>query len=728
MTKRLTRYTGAVLLLSTMWGSGALWANEIRSEPHFMEIARYVASGLPRAHFSHEQLDDPIAAQALTNYLNTLDFDHSYFMAEDIERFNAHVMQLDDRLKEGHIEFAYQIFNRVKECASNRVEYTESLLEKGFDFGVEEHLQPKRKELPWPRGGEAWNDLWRKKIKNELLARRVAAALDEEGTSETDEAEGEEAGDNAEADPEDTLTPEEMILKRHRQFFTVLNGHDAEWVLQAYLNAFAQAYDSHSAYLSPRATEDFDIAMKLSLTGIGAVLSYDDGAAKIVRLIAGGPADTDGNLEAGDRIIAVAQGSEEAVDIMYWPLYKSVRLIRGAIGTDVVLSFIPASDPSGTSVKKVRLTRDKISLEERAAKSSIHEVPGWKNGDLLHLGVVSLPDFYADQQGKKRGDPKSRSCSQDVKQILNQFHDQSVDGVLLDLRNNGGGSLQDAIEMTGFFIDKGPVVQVKANRRVQVLKDPNRSAVYEGPLVVLVNRMSASASEILAGALQDYARAIVVGDEKTHGKGSVQSVFPIDRKNDQHGSLKVTTAKFYRIDGKSTQLYGVQPDIVVHSVMDVMEVGEEFLPNVLSWETVPGTNYRRYTMPKNTIEKLKTRSEARRVQSEGFALYNDLVKRLGDRLAMQTVPLKYEERLAQARSDQELDDIRDRISELVEDNEATIIRINDGEDAGEESAADDEEKDATADLVLNEALFILRDLAETLVPTPESGTSFSARL
>jgi carboxyl-terminal processing protease len=733
MARRFTFWLRILLLVSPAAGLGVATgtASEIQSEPHFTDIARVVADNLPTAHVTGDLLDDSIAAQALENYLNVMDYDHSYFMAEDVDEFEAQVMELDDLLKDGHLGFAYKIFDRVKERASNRVDYVETLLANGFDFDVEESYQPKRKDLPWARGEEAWNDLWRKKIKNEYVARKVAATLKEEEQNETINPEETDEAEKTNESPEEKLTPEEMILKRHRQFFTVLDGHDSEWVLQAYLNAFAQAYDPHSAYLSPRATEDFDIAMKLSLTGIGAVLTYDEGAAKIVRLIAGGPADSDGELEAGDRIIAVAQADEDAVDIMFWPLYKSVRLIRGEKGTDVVLSVIPVSDPSGTTVRKVRLTRDKINLEERAAQSSIHELPGWKDGDRLHLGVVSLPDFYADQQGKKRGDPESRSCSQDVKRILDRFSDESVDGVLLDLRNNGGGSLQDAIEMTGFFIDRGPVVQVKANRRVQVLNDPDRDTIYDGPLVVLVNRMSASASEILAGALQDYSRAIVVGDEKTHGKGSVQSVFPIDRRDDKQGSLKVTTAAFYRIDGKSTQLHGVKPDIVLPSVMDVMEIGEEFLPNVLSWSRVAGTRHKQYALPENMLTDLNKRSKSRRVKNEGFMLYNDLVKRLGDRLAMQSVSLEYDTRLALARTDQELDDIRDQIGELVKKNEAMIVRLDDEAPKDKESSEDGEEKDDTSDLVLNEALFILRDLVETLGPAisgDETESAISAQI
>ena len=701
-------------------------AATLQTKDYYPTIAAVVAEGLPEAHVSHKRLGDSMAEKALDNYLNVLDADHSYFLSADIQRFRESAKALDDSLREGHIDVAYEVFDLFKERAADRVKFVEHLLETGFDCSREETYRMKRDELPWPADAEARDDLWRRKVKNEILARKVAEVLDAEEPEESGE-------DNGDPSAEEEKTPEEMVRTRYRQFVTVLEGHDAEWVLQAYLNGFAQAYDSHSAYLSPRATEDFDIAMKLSLTGIGAVLTYDDGAAKIVRLIAGGPAARDGRLQPGDRIVAVAQGDEEPVDIMYWPLYKSVRLIRGGKGTPVLLRIIPASDLAGTTVKGIRLVRDTIKLEERAAKYTVHSLPSADEKREFKLGVLTLPDFYADQQGRKRGDPESKSCAEDVRRLLTEMKEQRVDGVLLDLRNNGGGSLQEAIEMTGFFIDRGPVVQVKANRRLRQLDDPDRNTVYGGPLVILVNRLSASASEILAGALQDYGRAVIVGDQKTHGKGSVQSVFPVERGNPAMGSLKVTTAAFYRIDGQSTQLHGVTPDIVVSSTMDVMEIGEEFLPNVLPPSWVSPTRYNRYGSLASYLPALREASEKRRAQDERFTLYDDLRHRLGSRLAEEEVPLQWDARLAVARRDRELDRLRNRITELMEATEkipeTTVAAAGEeakpGEPEPDVEEEEDEEGDSLAALMLDEALMILRDLVDVTGesqdrPGPES--------
>ena len=700
---------GALAIASPSLCPGVL----LSSEEHYPDIAKVVAERLPQSHVGQARLSDSKAKIALENYLNLLDSDHSYFLESDVESFEEVATDLDDRLRDGHIEFAYQVFKLFTERVEDRLAFAESLLGSEFDYSLHEEFIANRKELPWPQDKAAQDDLWRRKVKNEILSRKVAKQL------EAELPEKEKENEDEEGTKEEQQTPEELVLKRHRQFLAVLNGHDAEWVLQAYLNAFAQAYDPHTAYLSPRASEDFDIAMKLSLTGIGAVLTYDDGAAKIVRLIAGGPADAGGQLERGDKIVAVSQGDgEPPTDIMFWPLYKSVRLIRGEVGTPVVLSVIPASDLAGTTISKIRLIRDKIKLEERAAKSEIREITIPGQSPALKLGVLSLPDFYADQAGRKRGDPESKSCSQDVLRLLNEMDEEGVDGILLDLRNNGGGSLQEAVEMTGFFIDRGPIVQVKANRNVQVLNDPDRDTIYKGPMLVLVNRMSASASEILAGALQDYGRALIVGDSKTHGKGSVQSVFPVDGSDKKMGSLKVTTAAFYGIDGQSTQLRGVKPDIVIPSTLDAMEVGEEFLPNVMDWSWVSPARYNRYGSLDDHLQVLRKNSEDRRENNERFALYDELILRLETRLAVEALPLEWEARLALARQDRELEDLRTQIEELLE-SDAEVAE--DTEEAVEdESIAENEEqnKDTLSDLVLNEALNILRDLIERTQPPP----------
>ena len=397
------------LILAAIAGAAVLTANRSMSQDEaealefkafYPQIARLVADGLPQAHVTHAGLGDSIAEQALDNYLSTLDFDRTYFLAADIEEFREVVTDLDDQLRDGHLEFAYDVFDRFKQRVRDRLAYVEQAAERDFDFEVDEEYETRRKEAAWPADEEARDDLWRRKLKNEVLNRMVADRIAEEFPAE--EAEGSEDSDTA-VIPGPDLSPMERAVKMHRQFASVIDGHDAEWVLQSYLNAFAQAYDTHSAYLSPRAVQDFDISMRLSLTGIGAVLQTDDGAAKIVRLIPGGPAERDGRLRAGDRIVAVAPDGEEFVDILYWPLYQAVRLIRGEEGSRVVLDVIPASDPSGATVKRIELTRDTVRLEEREARARVREIPAGPDGPDLRLGVLTLPDFYADQQGLRRG-------------------------------------------------------------------------------------------------------------------------------------------------------------------------------------------------------------------------------------------------------------------------------------------------------------------------------------
>lgn len=665
----------------------------------YPRVARRVAEDLPEAHLSHGPLGDAIAEKAFENYLKTLDPDRSYFLASDVEEFRKRVPELDDQLRQGRVDFAFVVFDRLKQRAGERLAQVEALLARGFDLTRQETYWWDREEAEWPAGPAEQDELWRKKVKNELVARLAVQQLKEEEEAGAAEAaeEAEEAAAAAGRPDDEDLPPDELVGKRYRQFNTVLEGHDEEWVLQAYLNAFTQAYDTHSAYLSPRANEDFDIAMKLSLTGIGAVLSYDDGAAKIERLIAGGPAEQDGRLKPGDRIVAVAQDGEDPVDISFWPLYKSVRLIRGEQGTRVRLHVIPASDPTGANVRVIDMVRETIKLEERAARSEIRTVPVADGSDPVRLGVLTLPDFYADQQGIRSGDETSRSASVDVRRLLNELKEQNVEGIILDLRNNGGGSLQEAIELTGFFIESGPVVQVKANRRVQVLRDPDPDIVYDGPLVVLVNRLSASASEILAGALQDYERAVVVGDSRTHGKGSVQSVFPLDRFNEQLGALKITTAGFYRVSGQSTQLKGVEPDIVLPSPLDVMEIGEEFLANVMPWSWVAPASYRKHGDLTDRIARLQAESGERLGANPDFGAYREKLDRLKARLDRKEVSLNLDERLAQSRVEKELDELQERLT----------AELRESAGVGTEEDAEQEEVE---DLVLNEALLILRDL------------------
>lgn len=683
-------------------------AAELQPDPDHSRSAKLLAITMPLRHLSREALDDNVSTNALDIFLNALDFDHVYFLQSDVDAFRAERKNLDNQLRAGDLDFAFKVYNLFKTRVANRVAYVKELLEDGFDVGVAEEYQWKRRTAPWAADEEAWNDLWRRRIKNEYVAQLVsrqigseepAIAQDEHG-GEIDETPGAVTLDappsstNAAADaapPAATnavaaapkLTPEEHIAKAYTRYLTLIQDNDANWLIERYLNAFTHAYDPHSDYLSPQGAEDFEIGMKLSLQGIGALLSPEDGAAKVERLIPGGPAERDGRLKPNDKIIAVAQGDGPDVDVLHWPLQKTVRLIRGEKGSKVVLTVIPAADSSGSTVTKIDLVREEVKLEEQAARSEIRETTG-ADGIARKIGVITLPEFYADL--KAGNSSEARRSANDVARLLDELRNGGAEGIVLDLRSNGGGSLADAIQMTGLFIESGPVVQVKDQRRVHTLSDPNPDVAYTGPVVVLVNRMSASASEILAGALQDYGRALVIGDSKTHGKGTVQTLTQLHAANTNMGSLKVTTASFYRIAGGSTQLRGVEPDIVIPSPLDAMDIGEEQLPHAMPWSQVNAAFFDRETSLQDFLPELKVRSELRRGTDPAFGTYTSLLARLAERQRSTTIPLKLDTRLALAQSEKEL-------QKQLEESDPS-------------KATDEKKKN---DLVLRESLQILCD-------------------
>lgn len=702
------------------------------------EIMRLLGQAMPVTHLSHEPLSESLMRRTVDNYLRALDFDRSLLKAEDVSYLRRQAATLENAFKEGNADFAYTTFELIKERAENRVAFVNKVLDEGFNFDKEESFVWRRKDAPWAKDDAEWDELWRKKVKNEyvgiLVSRKIREIEAEEeaeeeaekaakadgadaetgnGHESTDEAamegrdeDAEDETEVAETEEEDELdleldlTPEERIRKRYERFSEVLNGHDSEYVLGAFLSSLAGAYDAHSSYLSPRREEDFDIQMKLSLTGIGAELTYDEGAAKIQRVMKGGPADRDGRLQSGDKIVAVQQEGEEPVDILYWPLYRSVRLIRGEKGTTVILHVIPASDATGTQVRLIDIERDEIKLEEKAARSKVYELE--RGESVRRLGIINLPDFYADfSRGTDGSEPTSSAT--DVRRLLEELNEENVEGLVLDLRNNGGGSLRDCVEMTGFFVDAGPVVQVRSGQRVSAMSDPNRGVVFDKPLVVLVNRLSASASEILAAALQDYGRAVIVGDSKTHGKGSVQTLLPLDRRNDQYGALKVTTAGFYRVDGRSTQLKGVSPDILIRSPTDVMELGEEYLPNVMPWSWVKPLRFRPFGDLREINSELGKRSRDRLKEHEDYQIYQDKVDRLAERVQRREISLNFLERLEQTQQDRELDKLQSQGLQLAADEDG---------DLEEDEEEDGRDIRPEKDLILKEGLEILADLVE----------------
>ncbi len=664
-------------------------------DPQYSRVARRIARVLPREHLTRQSFDDIVASRAFTNYLAALDYDRVYFLQADIDRFAGRRSQLDDQLKAGDVGFALDVFEVFRARVHDRVTYVRKLLAAGFNLDTVETYAWKRKQAPWPRDEAEWNELWRTRVKNEFVRRTIARERRMAETNAPPTAAAPTAPTNAipaapGQDEDDISIP--GLLESYEQFQMIMDDTDDEWLLQRYFSAFTQAYDPHSEYFSPASEEDFDIEMKLSLVGVGALLESEDGAARIVSVIPGGPADRDKSptrLLPGDKIIAVGQGAAEPVHILHWPLHKVVRLVRGEKGTRVTLIVIPATDKTGLTTKRVELVRDEVKLEEQAAQSKVREA--LDGAGVAHkLGVVTVPAFYANLGIDNPADPAFRSSARDVETLLLGLATQSVHGVLLDLRNNGGGSLPEAVTMTGLFIKDGPVVQVEESLSIESLPDRDARIVYGGPLVVLVSRLSASASEILAAALQDYGRAIIVGDTQTHGKGTVQSVEPLGFDADL-GSLKMTKWMFYRVTGSSTQVKGVVSDLVVPSPFDYMDFGEEHLDHALPWKRVAPADYRPLADLSHAIPLLRNRSEARCAADPRFLAYRNVLSRVEAMNRSPTLPLDLTTRREIARAEDELANLQKELER--------------------NGAAGTPDKPNDHDLVLEEALRILADLA-----------------
>ena len=672
-----------------------------KSDLDVKKISRTVAYSLPVFHLNQLPMDSYISTNAFNLFIESLDPARSYFLQSDIDAFGEDSGNLHKRLRKGDITFAQEAYDVLMERIANRIAFSEKQLKEGFDVTVKEDFLWDRKNAPWPKDEAEWDELWRKRLKNEYIARLVSKQLYEESVSNTVatastngiQTAGTETSTNhvaaahKEAEEileEANLSPEEFILERYKQFQLTMESFDEEMLLQRYLSSFSLVYDPHSDYMSPSSVEDFDINMKLSLVGIGAMLRPDDGTARIVRLIPGGPAERDGRLKPGDKIIAVAEGDDEPVSILHWPLYKAVRLIRGEQDTKVVLTVIPASDKSGSRTKKIDLVREEIKLEDQAAKGEVKTIK-MADGKTRRLGIITLPDFYADFNATSQNLKDARRASSDVRRIVRELLGEGVEGMVLDLRNNGGGSLVEAIETAGLFITSGPVVQVKERDGIQVLPDADPTVEYDGPMIVLVNRLSASASEILAAALQDYKRAVIVGDSQTHGKGTVQTLMPL---GDRKGSLKLTTAGFYRINGGSTQLKGVKPDIILPSYLDVMDLGEDSLEHALPWDTVRPAMYRTQDDFSKLVPLLTEQSQERLGTNEEFKVFLAKRDRLKERYETKTVSLSLEDRIAEAEAEKELDDIQSG------------------------AFLEEEEENGQKDIILSETLNILSDLID----------------
>ncbi len=573
---------------------------------------------LKRNHYSKPPLDNARSVIIYDSYLKLLDPSRSYFLASDISEFDKWKTQFDEFLKSGDLNAGFTIYKRYLDRVKARLDFTLGELNKGIDkmdFTAQETLLIDRKDAPWLKTTAELDDLWRKRVKDEVLRLKIAG--------------------------KDPKAIQDLLTKRYKNQLARLDQTRAEDIFQAYINTFAMSYDPHTNYLSPDSAENFDINMSLSLEGIGAVLQSDNDQVKVVRLVPSGPADKTKQVAPADKIIGVAQGDKEMVDVVGWRLDEVVKLIRGPKGSVVRLEVIPASNaPNDQTSKIVSITRESVKLEDQAASKSILHLK--QDGKDYKLGVIDIPAFYLDFKAFRAGDPDYKSTTRDVKKLLGELQKENVDGVVIDLRNNGGGSLQEATELTSLFIDRGPTVLVRnAEGKVDVLEDENPGAFYKGPMALLVNRLSASASEIFAGAMQDYHRALIIGGQ-TFGKGTVQTIQPLN-----HGELKLTLAKFYRVSGQSTQHQGVLPDVDFPSIIDTKEIGESALPEAMPWDTIRPSIKPPVDPFKPFLAQLKADHEARASKDAEFIFIRDKLALAEKLLKEKTVSLNEAERRAQ---------------------------------------------------------------------------------
>jgi carboxyl-terminal processing protease len=607
----------SVLPLSANTFAANSWDN-LQPDREEVIASLNVVELLKRHHYSKPPLDDKRSVIIYESYLKLLDPSRSYFMASDITEFDKWRTQFDDFLKSGDLNPGFTIYKRYLDRVKSRLNFALAELDKGvgkFDFTTQETLLVERKDAPWAKNPAELDDLWRKRVKDEVLRLRIAG--------------------------KEPKAIQELLTKRYKNQLSRLEQTRSEDVFQAYINTFAMSYDPHTNYLSPDSAENFDINMSLSLEGIGAVLQSDNDNVKIVRLVPAGPAAKTKQVAPADKIIGVAQADKEMVDVIGWRLDEVVKLIRGPKGSVVRLEVIPASNaPNDQTSKIVAITREAVKLEEQAAKKSILNLK--QDGHDYKLGVIEIPAFYLDFKAYRAGDPEYKSTTRDVKKLLTELQADKVDGVVIDLRNNGGGSLHEATELTSLFIDKGPTVLVRnSDGKVDVLEDEAKGAFYKGPMALLVNRLSASASEIFAGAMQDYHRALIIGGQ-TFGKGTVQTIQPLN-----HGELKLTLAKFYRVSGQSTQHQGVLPDIAYPSIIDTKEIGESALPEAMSYDTIRPAIKPVVDPFKPFLAQLKTRHDERSSKDPEFIFIENRLDLAQKLMAEKTVSLNEAERRAQ---------------------------------------------------------------------------------
>ncbi|MDA7978883.1 MAG: carboxy terminal-processing peptidase [Pirellulales bacterium] len=639
-------------------------------------ITNIVTYFIGRQHMTKHEIDDVISARTFDSYMETLDPMKVYFTQDDIDEFRKQRLEIDDLLKRGDVNFAVDVFNRFLKRVGERVAIIEDLLDDEIDFTIDEEMISDKDVTSHPKTEDEIRERWRKRIKYDFLMQTV---VEKQSMEEA----------------------RKKLTKRYTGYLRRMNQLNNDDVLEMYLTAFTTSFDPHTTYMSPPSKANFDISLTLQLEGIGASLSNVDGDCVIARIVPGGAADKDGRLKTQDKIIGVAQGleDEEFVDTYDMKLDDVVKMIRGKSGTVVRLKVLTEGE---AEAKVIDITRARVELKDEEAKAEVFKIER-PNNQAAKIGVIDLPSFYMDMTGARLGKPDYKSCTRDVIAILDSFKEQGVDAVVMDLRRNGGGSLTEAISLTGLFIDRGPVVQVKdIGGNVTAYDDTERGMAWEGPLVVLTSKLSASASEIFAGAIQDYGRGVIVGDPTTHGKGTVQNLFDLQRELLQQnngpklGGLKLTISQFYRPSGDSTQLRGVVSDIALPSVISQMDIGEGDLDYAMKFDHVGKENFASVGAVNTEIIKSLTAQSLRRLEtSEQFGAVKKQIERYVDRKSRTTVPLNKEKFIALREDGQEDSEI---LEEIVGEPTEVIER----------------------DYYLNEALDITADYVRLLSGTPIS--------
>ncbi|MEO9804544.1 MAG: carboxy terminal-processing peptidase [Reichenbachiella sp.] len=644
------------------------------AQKHVMEIG-LTMDILSRYHYLKIGMNDSLSSVIFDNFLTSLDDNKTYFTKNDVDYFSKYEFQLDDDLKERNVDVAFQIFRMFRERANTRIGYIQKLIDEGFDFTREESLDLSDEELPWATSEAQINERWRKIIKSQALSLKLSGK-DDPGIKET-------------------------LTKRYKRYQKGINQYNSDDVFQFFMNAVASSYDPHTNYFSPISSENFNINMNLSLEGIGARLTQSMDYTVINEVIAGGPAYKSKQLHKDDKIIGVAQGDEDYVDVIGWRLQDVVQLIRGPKGSTVRLQYLKNGDEG--MVNEVVLIREKINLEDESAKAEM--IPISKGNEVYNLGVITIPGFYMNFEDARNGVPDYRSVSRDVKKLVEELQEQNVDGIMIDLRYNGGGALPEAINLTGLFIDQGPVVQVKhSNGEIDVQKNKNSGVVYDGPLAVLVNRFSASASEIFSAAIQDYNRGIIIG-ETTFGKGTVQQMAGFNRYYPNYpekmGNLKFTLSKYYRVSGSSTQNIGVTPDIEFPSAFDAAEFGESSRPNSLKWDQIISSYYQpTNTISQEIIENLESLYKEDLKTDVDLKNLVDDIEKMRQNQKRNELSLNLDERKAEQEKNEEENDLQKKLSESA------------GKIYQEYSTSEEDQKKLREDPYLKEGLRLLAELVK----------------